>query len=60
MTAVFQALEWYSKHTEVLKIITSCETSYFSAVFSILFDILSEPEALSLITFIITLKTFFL
>ena len=59
MTAAFQALEWYSRRTEVLKIVTSYGTSYFSAAFSILFDILSEPEALSLTTLIIALETFF-
>ena len=60
MTAVFQALEWYSRHTEALKIITNYEISYFSAAFSILFDISSGPEALSLATLIIALKMSFL
>ena len=60
MTAAFQALRWYSRCTEVLKIITNCETSHFFAAFSILFNILSESEALSLATLIIALKTFFL
>ena len=60
MTAVFQALKWYFRHTEILKIVTNYETNYFSAAFSILFNILSESETLSFATLIIALKIFFL